>query len=86
MPKLYRLACSNCDRDDHIRLAKLPEGWQGIIEVETYKRAIRENVEDIGRWWTHIGLCPDCQQHEQRKEVGRELQRLGSIPGQQSLF
>lgn len=52
-----RLACLFCDREDCDGVAPtlipvlLAGGWSGI-----------EKVYDLGGsdWWTHLGVCPDC--------------------------
>jgi hypothetical protein len=67
-----RLACLECDREDHdfltpARLAEL-EGWEGITQVQSYADAIKtyDRPDDAPPgfcaldWYTHLGICPDC--------------------------
>ena len=61
-----RLACLNCDRQDCDGVAELPPGWQDMGGVQSYEESIREidpNDRDgsVFAWYTHLGLCPDCQ-------------------------
>ena len=48
-----RLACEKCDRDDFDGVDELPTDWEDICEA-----LITGNGSE---WWTHIGLCPECQ-------------------------
>ena len=49
----YRLACEKCDRDDFDGVETLPTDWEDIAEATT--------TGNDSQWWTHIGMCPDCQ-------------------------
>jgi hypothetical protein len=70
-----RLACSECDRDDKdgITAEQLAQcevqGWTNIIVVQSFEDACRTYDDpaaapkghDSTAWYTHLGLCPDCQ-------------------------
>ena len=70
-----RLACSECDRcdKDNVTLEHFgqceAEGWTDITEFQSFEAACRtfDNPadappgHDVTAWYTHIGLCPDCQ-------------------------
>ncbi len=50
----FRLTCEKCDRDDFDGVEALPTDWEDIAEAAS--------TGNGSEWWTHIGLCPDCQQ------------------------
>ena len=51
-PRPIRLACIECDRVDFDGIATLPSDWDCIGEAEV--------SETDSSWWTHLGICPDC--------------------------
>ena len=61
-----RLACLTCDREDFDGVDVLPEDWEDIDEFQSYEASITP-VEiddpdgDVTAWYTHLGVCPDCQ-------------------------
>jgi hypothetical protein len=71
-----RLACSECDRQDFdgISLEQLQQakadGWSDISEMQSYEESCRtyENPADappgfdVTAWWTHLGVCPECNE------------------------
>jgi hypothetical protein len=73
-----RLACHDCDRldKDNITPEQLEqckaEGWTDIIEFQTFEESCRtyENPADasegydVTAWYTHLGVCPDCQEED----------------------
>lgn len=56
-----RLACLNCDTEEYdgispavlAALERLGE-WKDITEADV------PEDDQMGCWWTHLGLCPDC--------------------------
>lgn len=63
-----RLACMFCDRNDYDGVSALPPDWFSVDEVQTYEESLREaelsDTERILDWYTHLGVCPECQQQE----------------------
>jgi hypothetical protein len=72
--KTIRLACIACDRNDFDGLTRaelrkaIKQGWKQVEREQTYRQA-RKTYDDIwdepegyavGRWWTHLGYCPQC--------------------------
>lgn len=60
-----RLACLLCDADDCDGIDAVPADWQDVDEVQSYEEATSEasmDDEPSSVWWTHLGVCPDCQQ------------------------
>lgn len=53
-----RLACTECDRDDHDYVDELPEDWKDIVYVGL------DNNDESGQWWTYLGTCPECAKDE----------------------
>ena len=58
-----RLACLFCDRDDCDGVEKIPAAWFSVDETQSYEASLREanEEEDHLAWYTHLGVCPDCQ-------------------------
>ena len=57
-PHSIRLACTECDRDDFdgVSIAEATRlGWTDIDDVVP---------TETSAWWTHLGLCPDCDARE----------------------
>lgn len=66
-----RLACMFCDREDFDGVGTLPSDWFAVDEVQSYEESIREaDLSDtkisVFDWYTHLGVCPECQQAELR--------------------
>ena len=66
-----RLACMFCDRSDFDGVSSLPTDWFAVDNVQTYEESIREaDLADtkvsVLDWYTHLGVCPECQQAELR--------------------
>ena len=63
-----RLACMFCDRNDYDGVNALPPDWFSVDEVRTYEESLREaeliDPERVLDWYTHLGVCPECQQVE----------------------
>ncbi len=60
-----RLACLLCDTEDCDGIDELPSNWRDVDEVQSYDEAIAEvdfERECAAVWWTHLGVCPDCQE------------------------
>ncbi len=59
-----RLACLLCDCDDCHEIDSVPSSWKDVDEVQSYEDSIEVNAlaghESL--WWTHIGVCPACQE------------------------
>jgi hypothetical protein len=70
-----RLACSDCDRADKDNITPdqleqcKAEGWTHISQEQTFEQSCRvyDNPDDapagydVTAWYTHLGVCPDCQ-------------------------
>lgn len=66
---IIRLACRFCDRNDFDGVESLPADWFDIDEVQTYEDSTREvdladQSESVLDWFTHLGVCPECQRAE----------------------
>lgn len=73
-----RLACAYCDRTDMdgITDAQLEEctaaGWTDITPFQTYEQSMITHPNpddaptgfDTTAWYTHLGVCPDCQEED----------------------
>jgi hypothetical protein len=64
-----RLACSACDRDDYDGVKKLPIGWSNLTKIQSWQEShLRVEGEEpdrsVFRWYTHLGICPDCQREQ----------------------
>lgn len=61
-----RLACMFCDRDDFDGVDNIPTNWFSVDESQTCDALLQEAgiVEATSSWYTHLGVCPDCQQSE----------------------
>lgn len=62
-----RLACLFCDRDDSDGVDQLPATWFAVDEVQSYEESILEiapGSDKVLDWYTHLGVCPDCQEAE----------------------
>ena len=69
-----RLACRCCDREDHdgitsTHLAILEATWHRVTEFQSWKdsvtiwtdeQCLKEGKSNF-EWFTHLGLCPECQ-------------------------
>jgi len=51
-----RLACKCCERDDYDGVYEYPDGWEDCGEEVSLSPD-----DDTSVWWTHTGLCPECQ-------------------------
>jgi hypothetical protein len=59
-----RLACLLCDAEECDGIDEVPADWQDVDEVQSYEDATSEKSlegQPSSAWWTHIGVCPDCQ-------------------------
>ena len=66
-----RLACMFCDRDDCDGVDAIPAAWFAVDEVQSYEQSIRDaelTSTDVSvfDWYTHLGVCPECQVAELR--------------------
>lgn len=66
MPTRIRLACLYCDRTDGDGIARLPDNWTDIGEVQSYEEACQpveldDQQRSVMDWHTHLGVCPNCQ-------------------------
>ncbi len=66
-----RLACLTCDREDFDGVDVLPDDWEDIDEFQSYEAsiapvAIDDPDGDVTAWYTHLGVCPDCQMDPDR--------------------
>ena len=60
-----RLACLFCDRDEMDGVDEVPADWMDVDQVQSYESAMAEaepDDADASVWWTHVGVCPDCQE------------------------
>ena len=63
----FRLACLFCDRNEYDAVDQIPATWFAVDEVQSYEDSIKEIVppgDEALAWWTHLGVCPDCQEAE----------------------
>jgi hypothetical protein len=65
-----RLACIYCDTTEGDGLINIPINWQNVMFVQTYEQSLREVAVDEAtdspfQWYTHLGICPACQQEEE---------------------
>jgi len=68
MPKKFRLACRDCDTDECDGVNKIPSTWIEVDEIQTLAESRKEvSVNDAAKsvfaWYTHLGICPDCQKN-----------------------
>lgn len=61
-----RLACIYCDTDACDGIDRIPRDWVDVDEFQSYEQSLQEvTPEDPTRspteWYTHLGVCPDCQ-------------------------
>lgn len=65
---IIRLACLLCDRNDGDGLERVPSDWMDVDEIQSYEEAIEDagDSDRVLNWWTHIGVCPDCQEARYR--------------------
>ncbi len=62
-----RLACLFCDSSECDGVNEVPASWFAVDEVQSYEESIREvepGNEKVLDWYTHLGVCPDCQEAE----------------------
>ena len=74
--RTIRLACLICDRQDFdgISAAELRQAiragcWTDVERLQTYRQACQTHAVpatappgySVLDWWTHLGICPDCQ-------------------------
>ena len=62
-----RLACRDCDTDVCDGINEIPADWKEVIEVQSFDEALApvdpsNNLQRLTDWYTHLGLCPNCQQ------------------------
>lgn len=65
MVGLYRLACFTCDRVDYDLLTqeqfdKAFKTWRDVEEEQSLDEGTNADGSAWGKWWTHIGICPEC--------------------------
>lgn len=61
-----RLACLFCDRDDFDGVEAIPPTWFSVDEAQSYEASLTKAAanEDHFAWYTHLGVCPECQETE----------------------
>lgn len=69
-----RLGCMHCDRSDFDGVNELPSDWQDISEVQSYEESVKPAAPDdsncdVTFWETHMGVCPDCQEHDGKMDA-----------------
>ena len=72
-----RLACLFCDCDEHDGVDDIPADWQDVDEIQSYEDAMSETKtdgSDSSVWWTHIGVCPECETQQCRLYEGAQQQ------------
>lgn len=70
MPEMIRLACRSCDTEDCDGVDEIPEGWVDVDFVQTLEASqqeipLNDDSRSVTEWYTHLGLCPQCQAAEQ---------------------
>lgn len=68
-PKRIRLACRECYREDCDGIAFIPRRWKDVVRFQSYRESIRDADPNDpfscdSAWYTHVGLCPECQSEE----------------------
>lgn len=66
-----RLACVSCNRTDCDMITRIPKGWIEVERVQSFRQSCQtyDDLEkqppgfSVLQWWTHLGICPDCQAH-----------------------
>ncbi len=72
-PARIRLACMDCDRDDHDGILRVPAEWGDVCKVQSYEDACKvyDNPDDappnysVLDWFTHLGQCPECRRADE---------------------
>ena len=61
-----RLAFRFCDRDDFNGVETIPVTWFSVDETQSHEASLKEAAanEDCFAWYTHLGVCPECQETE----------------------
>jgi hypothetical protein len=65
-PKAVRLACTDCERQDHDGITE--EQFRAVRRRWGNVRKVRDGQsswlywDPTLDWYTHLGLCPDCRQ------------------------
>lgn len=72
-----RLACLFCDRDDCDGVETVPVAWFSVAETQAYEASLQEACigADPWAWYTHLGVCPDCQTTELWPAKASEVSR-----------
>ena len=65
-PGQIRLACVSCDTDELDGIDSIPDDWEFVDRFQSYEESLEEiEIDDFTRspceWYTHLGVCPDCQ-------------------------
>ena len=69
MPTRIRLACSECDTDEGDGISRIPATWTDVTEVQSLAESRKEVAADDTKrsaldWYTHLGVCPQCQKED----------------------
>ena len=64
--KRIRLACIECDTNAFDGIDKIPEAWGSVSEFQSFEDSLAyvspyDKTHSVLDWYTHLGLCPDCQ-------------------------
>ena|SRR3990167_3856454 len=83
-----RLACGNCDREDHDGVVEIPTNWRNVSCVQSLEESMKpvemnlpllvggcDPAQSVFDWFTHIGTCPDCAAEEDRAWARIEARR-----------
>lgn len=62
-----RLGCRNCDTDECDFISEIPTTWADVEEVQSFSDSLKEIAVDDKtgspfEWYTHLGICPACQE------------------------
>ena len=66
MRRQIRLTCQYCDTDECDSVTEIPADWSDVEEVYRFAASGKTIAGDDETrspldWFTHIGVCPDCQ-------------------------
>lgn len=60
------LACRFCERDDLDGVETIPAAWFSVDETQSYEASLQAATADEDHFarYTHLGVCPECQETE----------------------
>lgn len=72
-----RLGCMFCDRNDFDGVDAIPAAWFSVDEIQSYEASIKAAGanEDHCAWYTHLGVCPECQESAMSTRLAKNIRR-----------